>query len=412
MIAGQVSKLVGQLLLDDSTVTPPSRALLEALVTKYSLQRDAHQTAERSLFGDVSSALNAITLQQFSLFDAICSVLGKISAPVFEFVTRGETHSVNWAVPIAVVWARENSKKPYFPAVVSGILEDQEAPLGGALAAVEEEGDESTGVDASRAPTALQAELTRVNEGRMPKHVSSIIGRSKNTAATWMGRSRNKERFRLVEFVSTSELMWVRDKDTLPFTSVEKSNPNYEVLEDGERKKKNFKGNDLTGERLEAAGVLMKSVMEEMEYRMDDPCGDALLDDLDEEAEAAEEVENFVLWSTSVAGEVISDPPSAKLTLEQQEDKEFEARQTTELLLAVKGEYGLYLEAVAGGFVSLYGKGKTRKRKGPVGDAGGEKKVVRRRKEKDTSNPYAKVRPSCICVCEQSVREQSCILLC
>jgi hypothetical protein len=425
---GKFAEQIRDLLSGTEAIDAGAKKLLEALVLKYDALRKADAKA-RPTFGDVVNDSTSITKEQYSLYDVVQSILGRLSAPIFEFVSRGDATSSCWAVPFKVVWARENAKKPYFPATVIGILPDVEekeddnndslsmdVSMGDASkddmdmdmdidmgmgmdmdgedandAAGEAEVARQNALPAAAPPTPIQVELTRSNEERLHGAIKSALIGNRKRAIKTMRESKNTQRCILVEFTSSHEFMYVRSNDTIPFTT-EFENPNYEVV-GGLKKKKSFKGNDLAGEKYTEVMKLVKATLDELDYRADDTCGDALMSDVEDDEED-DDLPNVVVWGKSVPKFEFT-VPAPKLTADEEEDKEFADLKDYELLLATHGVYDLYEQAVSSNFVTLYGKPKIKKRKAlsksdSTASDSAKKPVVKRQKKEVESNPYAR----------------------
>jgi hypothetical protein len=85
-------------------------------------------------------------------------MLGKITVPIYETSCRGVNQSSIWGCMAAAIWARESSKKPYWPALVLGIM----AP------------------DCQR--ETWHSELTARNEARLPEKLLTELQAGKRKA--------------------------------------------------------------------------------------------------------------------------------------------------------------------------------------------------------------------------------------
>lgn len=112
-------------------------------------------------------------------------LLGKSVVPIYETNCRGVNQSSVWGCMAAAIWARESSKKPFWPALVLGILapEDQREDWHQAL--------------------------TERNEARLPESLRQQLesGKKKAVAAIKRQSTGKAERmsFFLVEFLGTHE---------------------------------------------------------------------------------------------------------------------------------------------------------------------------------------------------------------
>jgi hypothetical protein len=199
-------------------------------------------------------------------------LLGKIIAPINEASCRGVNQSSVWGCMAAAIWARETTKRPYWPAIVLGILapDDQKEDW--------------------------HTFLTERNEARLPVKLEQGLQAGKKKAIQALARQNEgkSERmsFFLVEFLGTHEFIWVREADI-----IENFDPDEDV-------------NDIIARNAAAAGVgsggkkkksssrlstpsntklLQKAIdegrwaLEEFDLMLSDPCGDQLEEYDDEE---------------------------------------------------------------------------------------------------------------------------------
>ena len=297
--------------------------------------------------------IDSVKAQHRSLTDRLSRALGMLSATVYEFVTRGiDNCSCIWAIPMKSIWARQNMKEPYLPATIIGEIRPGAAAL-----------------------DPIKAELCRINEARFPQDIIETL-RKREATCKKLAVEKN-ECFYLVEFLGTHEFGWVRAKDTVtPFSSEE--DPNWSVGEGGAKvrsceelrmRQSNTVHRILTcrfapwlgsKERI-SAGVLLQDenftlgkqqaedTLEELKYRMEDPCGDALEDELDAEgkpiAPPAQEPLKYSEW----------------IKYDKDTDDGLVSDQDGELLLATHGDPEMYEKATSSGFVTAVGKPVVRK---------------------------------------------------
>ncbi|KAL3920604.1 MAG: hypothetical protein SGILL_003178 [Bacillariaceae sp.] len=119
--------------------------------------------------------------------------VGQILVPINEANCRGVSQSSVWGCMAAAVWARESSKKPFWPALVLGIMapDDQKEDWHSAL--------------------------TERNETRLPSKLKILLSSGKRRAEQalkrqGMGQAEPQSYF-LVEFLGTHEFIWVREAD-------------------------------------------------------------------------------------------------------------------------------------------------------------------------------------------------------
>ena len=120
------------------------------------------------------------------LADRLGRVLGKAIVPVYEVNCRGVNQSSVWGCMAAAIWARESSKKPFWPALVLGIIapEDQKEDWHKSL----------TGRNENRLPELLRNQL----EAGKKKCDQAIRRQS-------LGKAERMSFF-LVEFLGTHEV--------------------------------------------------------------------------------------------------------------------------------------------------------------------------------------------------------------
>ena len=119
--------------------------------------------------------------------------LGQLVVPIHEATCRGVSQSSIWGCMAAAVWARESSKKPFWPALVLGIIapEDQKEDW--------------------------HRYLTKRNEARLPERlkVQLMAGKRRSEQAVKrqsLGQADPQSYF-LVEFLGSHEFIWVREAD-------------------------------------------------------------------------------------------------------------------------------------------------------------------------------------------------------
>lgn len=177
----------------------------------------------------------------------------------------------------AAVWARESSKKPFWPALVLGIIapEDQKEDW--------------------------HKFLTERNEARLPEKLKSQLLTGKRKAEQAVKRQRqgqaDPQSFFLVEFLGSHEFIWVREADI-----VENFNPadDPNKKENGHRSKKisrkslaNILGSKTYANAIEEA----QWALEEFELQLQDIGG--AVDMRDEEDEHEEEGYSYSVLSQS-----------------------------------------------------------------------------------------------------------------
>jgi hypothetical protein len=152
---------------------------LEANVRKCYTEGDGLETMNTSLRIRIASRMDRY--------------LGQLVVPIHEATCRGVSQSSIWGCMAAAVWARESSKKPFWPALVLGII----------------------------APSDQKEDwhkfLTERNEARLPEKLKSQLLTGKRKAEQAVKRQSlgqaDPQSFFLVEFLGSHEFIWVREAD-------------------------------------------------------------------------------------------------------------------------------------------------------------------------------------------------------
>lgn len=113
----------------------------------------------------------------------------KQAVPLHEANSRGVTQSSIWGNLAATIWARESSKKPFWPALCLGILPPAEQREGWHQA------------------------VTERNEGRLPEKLRGQLMIAKKRCE--QAQKRQSLSYFLVEFLGTHEFIWVRETDII-----------------------------------------------------------------------------------------------------------------------------------------------------------------------------------------------------
>lgn len=194
--------------------------------------------------------------------DRLNRLLGKIVVPIFETNCRGVNQSSVWACMAACIWARESSKKPYWPALVLGIMapEDQREDWHNAL--------------------------TERNEGRLPESLRQQLepGKRKAVSAIKRQTTGKAERmsFFLVEFLGTHEFTWCKESDIIEQFDPEVDPDTHVGGPQGLKKKHHTRDHRINPqtERLRQKAVEEgRWALEEFEMQLSDTCGDLYLSD-------------------------------------------------------------------------------------------------------------------------------------
>lgn len=180
--------------------------------------------------------------------------IGKIVVPIYEATCRGVSQSSIWGCMAAAVWARESSKKPFWPALVLGIM----AP------------------DHQRED--WHNELTLRNEGRLPEKLQAqlVIGKRKAEASLTkqkLGQMEPQSHF-LVEFLGTHEFIWVREADIIEdYDPAEDPNQHVAPPSAGSKKKRASRSNiaNVIGSKMYTSALEeAKWALEEFELQLQD----------------------------------------------------------------------------------------------------------------------------------------------
>jgi hypothetical protein len=113
----------------------------------------------------------------------------KQAVPLHEANSRGVTQSSIWGNIAATIWARESSKKPYWPALCLGILPPEQQREGWHIA------------------------VTERNELRLPEKLRAQLLTAKKRCE--QAQKRQSLSYFLVEFLGTHEFIWVRETDII-----------------------------------------------------------------------------------------------------------------------------------------------------------------------------------------------------
>ncbi len=194
-------------------------------------------------------------------------LLGKIIAPINEATCRGVNQSSVWGCMAAAIWARETTKRPYWPAIVLGIL----AP-----------DDQSE--DWHRF-------LTERNEARLPFKLLQGLqnGKKKATQALIKQSEGKAERmsFFLVEFLGTHEFIWVREADIIENFDPDEDPNTILARSSGKKTKKSSRNSAHANSKILSKAIDEgRWALEEFEMQLNDPCGDQI-------EEYAEDEENY-----------------------------------------------------------------------------------------------------------------------
>eukprot|EP00986_Skeletonema_menzelii_P014184 scaffold9079_cov145-Skeletonema_menzelii.AAC.4 len=207
-------------------------------------------------------------------------ILGKVLAPVHEVSCRGVNQSSIWGCMAAAIWARESRHKPYWPAIVLGIL------------APEEQKED------------WHKALTERNEKRLPEKLLDDLKAAKKRAESGLSKKNSDQMsYFLVEFMGSHEFIWVKENAILENFDPN-DDPNVAHAAGNITKKK--RSTSYNAKQMDAALEEGKWALEEFEAYLNDTCGDQsdeedeyndagytydVLCQTDEEAEALNEID-------------------------------------------------------------------------------------------------------------------------
>ena len=217
------------------------------------LQTDLRKCYSTQVFADHAELRKKLS-------DRLNRLLGKIVVPIFETNCRGVNQSSVWGCMAACIWARESSKKPYWPALVLGIMapSDQREDWHNAL--------------------------TERNEGRLPESLRQQLEAGKRKAVTALKRQSTgkaeRMSFFLVEFLGTHEFTWCKESDIIEQFDPEEDPDTHVGGPQGlKRKTRDHRINPQTERLRQKAVEEGRWALEEFEMQLSDTCGDLYLSD-------------------------------------------------------------------------------------------------------------------------------------
>lgn len=258
---------------------------------------------------------------QSLLRDRLDRMLQKLIVPIYEAGCRGVNQSSVWGCMAAAIWARESSRKPYWPALVLGILapEDQKEDW--------------------------HTTLTERNEGRFPEKLRIGLSAGKKKAAMALEKSKGKKEEQmshfLCEFLGKHQFTWVREADILEnFDPKQDPNDPSTVIPGAEGKKQRKPiGHPVSDTAIYNMAVQeCQWAVEEFDMQVRDPCGDFFTinekDEIDVNDEECIEKYNFSILAQA--------PPSEEgnneITPDEETDDEGEALYATEGVIDLTSE--------------------------------------------------------------------------
>jgi ferric iron reductase protein FhuF len=179
--------------------------------------------------------------------------IGKFLIPICEANSRGVTQSSIWGNIAAVIWARESSKKPYWPALCLGMLppDDQREDW--------------------------HAAITERNESRLPEKLNAQLMTTKKKCE--QAQKRQSLSYFLVEFLGTHEFIWVRETDIVEkFDPADDPNKNASHAPKKKRSSRSSStsivGSKTYATALEECGWAQEEYESTLADAFDDACND------------------------------------------------------------------------------------------------------------------------------------------
>lgn len=238
---------------------------------------------------------------KFKVINRITRLMGKVLVPIYEASCRGVNQSSIWGCMAAAIWARESSKKPFWPALVLGILAPPDRREDWHTALTER--------NESRLPDKLRAEL------QAGKRKAELASKRQKSGAT------DQMSFFLVEFMGTHEFIWVKEADIIESFDPEED-PNVATAAGNITKKKRSRISD--SKTFIAALEEGKWALEEFELQLSDTCGDL--------AEEEEEVEEDLNYTFGVLAQSDDEADDENGDVDIKNQTQSDAEETNELL--------------------------------------------------------------------------------
>lgn len=190
----------------------------------------------------------------------------KRSIPLHEANSRGVTQSSIWGNVAATIWARESSKKPYWPALCLGILPPTDQREG------------------------WHAAVTERNEARLPEKLRTQLLTAKRKCE--QAQKRQNLSYFLVEFLGTHEFIWVRETDIIEKFDPQDDPNKEQVAVNNKRKRASRSQTSTVTTSKTYAAALEECTWASEEY--ESVLQDAFDDDAsDREEDGAEEEMNY-----------------------------------------------------------------------------------------------------------------------
>ena len=221
------------------------------------LDRDLKRCYSTHVFDDLPLLRQKIAIR-------LDRLVQKTVVPIHETNCRGVNQSSIWGCMAAAIWARESTKRPFWPALVMGILapNDQKEDWHKAL--------------------------TDRNEARLPEKIRKDLSHGKKKALQTLAKQAEGQAermsFFLVEFLGSHEFIWVREADIL-----EHFDPNVDPNTGNKQSSKTKQAKHFIRALEEGRWAL-----EEFELQLSDPCGDLTEESNAQNNDGGEhEIENY-----------------------------------------------------------------------------------------------------------------------
>jgi hypothetical protein len=211
----------------------------------------------RKCYTDSEGLENMSTMLRMKIASRLGRFIGQLIVPINEANCRGVSQSSIWGCMAAAVWARESSKKPFWPALVLGIIapHDQREDWHSAL--------------------------TERNEARLPEKLKGALMNGKRKAEQAIkkqgeGQAEPQSYF-LVEFLGSHEFIWVREADIVEnFNPEDDPNKSDSAASNGKKKRisRSNLSNILGSKNYASAIEEAQWALEEFEIQLQDFGGD------------------------------------------------------------------------------------------------------------------------------------------
>ena len=189
---GATDALDEPVLKDEPDVACVTANLQELRRKLLQLETDKEQYTVDTFYNDLVATYTRDVLEdnpslRIRIGNRLNRLFWKLLIPLHEANSRGVTQSSVWGNIAATIWARESSKKAYWPALCLGILPPEEQREG------------------------WHDAVTERNEARLPEKLRMQLETAKRKCL--LAQKRQSMSYFLVEFLGTHEFIWVRETD-------------------------------------------------------------------------------------------------------------------------------------------------------------------------------------------------------